>query len=120
VIKADIVRRLAEKLGKKDKEALELVDEVLECMKDILLEESRLELREFGVFAIKTRKGRTGRNPKNKIEYPIPQRRVVTFRPGKIFRDQGEALAQRVAGKDGLGAQREAVGPALDGTTPTS
>ena len=83
MIKADIVRRLAKHLNLKDKETLAVVDRILESMKEVIAVNGRLEIRDFGVFQVKTRKPRIGRNPKNKREYPIPPRGVVTFKPGK-------------------------------------
>lgn len=100
MIKADIVKRISEKLGKKDKEALEVVDEVFECVKDIIVEKGRLEIRDFGVFHIKQRKSRVGRNPRNKREYPIPERRVVTFKAGKLLKSRAVEIARKVAERE--------------------
>jgi nucleoid DNA-binding protein len=83
MIKADIVRQLAKRLSLKDKEALEVVDRILDSLKEVIATHGRLEVRDFGVFQVKARKPRIGRNPKDKQEYPIPARKVVTFKPGK-------------------------------------
>ena len=99
MIKADIVAEIANKLNLKDKEALEIADEVIEKIKEILAEEGRLEIRDFGVFQVKTRKPRIGRNPRNKKEYPIPERKVVTFRAGKLLREKGVELAEILMAK---------------------
>jgi hypothetical protein len=61
-------------------------------MKKIVAEEGRLEIRDFGVFQTKKRKERIGRNPKDKKEYPIPARRVVTFKMGRELKISGEKL----------------------------
>jgi integration host factor subunit beta len=89
MIKADIVRRIGERLNLKDKEALAIVDATLEAMKKIVADSGRLEIRDFGVFQTKQRKERLGRNPKDKREYPIPSRRVVTFKMGKELKLSG-------------------------------
>jgi len=83
MIKADIVRQLARHMNLKDKDALAVIDRVLESMRDVIATSGRLEIRDFGVFQIKARKPRVGRNPKDKKEYPIPPRSVVTFKPGR-------------------------------------
>jgi len=83
MIKADIVKAIGEKLNLKDKEALSVVDRIIDSIKEIITKDSRLEIRDFGVFQIKKRKERIGRNPKNKVMYPIPSRKVVTFKAGK-------------------------------------
>lgn len=83
MIKADIVRRLAKHLNLKDKDALGVVDRILDSMKEVIVAHRRLEIRDFGVFQVKARKPRVGRNPKDKKEYPIPPRHVITFKPGR-------------------------------------
>ncbi len=88
MIKADIVKKVAESLSSdqqqiKDKDALLIVDEIVESIKEIIVRHRRLEIRDFGVFQVKERKARIGRNPKNRKEYPIPSHHVVTFKPGK-------------------------------------
>jgi len=87
MIKIDLVRDLAQKLNVKDKEALTIVDQLIESMKDIIIRHGRLEIRDFGVFEVKKRKQRMGRNPKNKKQYPIPPHSAVTFKPGKEIKE---------------------------------
>lgn len=93
MIKAELVRRIAESLSLKDREALQVVDKTIEALKNVVAEQGRLEIRDFGVFQTKTRKARVGRNPKDKKEYPIPARRVVTFKMGRELKMSGEAAA---------------------------
>ena len=83
MVKAEIVKRIAESLNMKDKEALFVVDAIIDSMKETITENKRLEIRDFGVFQVKERKPRIGRNPKNKVAYPIPPHNVVTFKSGK-------------------------------------
>lgn len=92
MIKADIVKRLSDGLSNdnqplKEKDALVVVDQIIEAIKEIIIKNERLEIRDFGVFQIKERKARMGRNPKNKKEYPIPPHRVVTFKAGKEIKN---------------------------------
>lgn len=83
MIKADIVRTVGEKLKLRDRDALIVVDQTIECLKDLIVRNGRLEIRNFGVFKVKKRKARIGRNPKNKVSYPIEEHNAVTFRGGK-------------------------------------
>lgn len=87
MVKADIVKKLASTLSMKDKDALFVVDSIIDSMKDLIVREKRLEIRDFGVFQVKERKPRIGRNPKNKKSYPIPPHKVVTFKSGKDLKD---------------------------------
>lgn len=91
MIKAEIVKRVADHLKMRDKEALVVIDSIIDSMKKVVAEQGRLEIRDFGVFQTKTRKERVGRNPKDKKEYPIPSRRVVTFKMGRELKLTGEA-----------------------------
>ena len=54
---------------------------------DSLVKGQNVELRNFGVFEVKERKPRIGRNP-NKPEQvvTIPSRKIVKFKPGKIMK----------------------------------
>lgn len=99
MIKADIVKKLAEQLSAgnqqiKDKDALQVVDSIIDSMKEVIIRDKRLEIRDFGVFQIKQRKARVGRNPKNKKPYPIPEHHVVTFKPGKEIKDLSHVTIQ--------------------------
>lgn len=87
MIKIDIVKRIADELNLKDREALSVVDTIIDSFKQTLKESGRIEIRNFGVFQVKQRKPRTGRNPRNKKEYPIHPRKVVTFKLGKELKD---------------------------------
>lgn len=94
MIKADIVKQVGEHLRIKPKDALVIVDEMITVIKHIVSDQGRLEIRDFGIFQTKRRKQRLGRNPKDKKEYPIPPRRVVTFKMGKELKLSGEKQAR--------------------------
>ena len=83
MVKADVVRNVAEALKIDNKEGLFVVDNIINSIRESVSDHQRLEIRDFGVFQIKKRKPRIGRNPKTKEEYPIPTRKVVTVKPGK-------------------------------------
>ncbi|GAB4322888.1 MAG: hypothetical protein Kow0059_18120 [Candidatus Sumerlaeia bacterium] len=83
MIKADITKKLAARFNMDEELAARVVDSIIDSLMEVIHEDGRLELREFGVFQVKQRKARIGRNPKNKKEYPIPSRKVVTFKAGK-------------------------------------
>lgn len=114
MIKADIVKAVAERLKLKDKEALEIVDATIDALKEVICEHGRLEVRDFGVFQIKERKARIGRNPRNKTEYPIPPRRVVTFKLGKELKDHSIETGQQSAGGGSDAGQSSGSGEGLD------
>ncbi len=84
----------------KERDALFVVDSILDCMKEAIREGDRLEIRDFGVFEVKERKSRVGRNPRNKVAYLIPAHKVVTFRPGKELKDLPVAYTGRSNSSD--------------------
>jgi DNA-binding protein HU-beta len=83
MIKADIVNEITEitKLPRGDTAVV--VEEIIKVIKEALIKGERLELRNFGVFQVKTRVARVGRNPKTKVEAKIPSRKVPVFKPGR-------------------------------------
>ena len=66
----------------------EVISETLDAIRDSLANGKTVELRNFGVFKIETRKQRIGRNPKNPgVDIQIPERSVVKFRAGKELKE---------------------------------
>ena len=49
---------------------------------DVLAKGEKIELRNFGVFKTKSRKGRMGRNPRTGQQVPVKAKRVAVFKPG--------------------------------------
>ena len=60
----------------------EVVQRTLDTIFGALKSGKRIELRNFGVFQVKKRKKRIGRNPKTGEVVPVPERRTVVFKPG--------------------------------------
>ena len=86
--KRDIVVKISEELGVRQVTVAKVVDKVLGHISDSVLRGEKVELRNFGVFKQKARKARLGRNPKTGQEVPIPARKVVYFKPGKIMKER--------------------------------
>ena len=99
MIKADIVKEVAKNLGLKEHDALQIVDTIIESFKEVILRNKRLEIRDFGVFQLKQRKARVGRNPKDLKSYPIPTHKAVTFKPGKRLKEIPAILADDDSGE---------------------
>ena len=78
--KKDIVRTIAEESGLTQQTAKELVQNTLDAIVQILADNGRIELRNFGVFECKERKARIGRNPKTGDPVDVPAKFVVTFK----------------------------------------
>ena len=91
--KRELVIRVSNKLGLTQGEVAKVIETTFESISEELAEGKRWELRDFGVFEVKTRASRIGRNPRTGDQVPVPERRVVTFRPGKKMKEvvSGEA-----------------------------
>ena len=81
--KKDIVRTIAEQIELPQLRTKELVQRTFDALIDALVRDGRIELRNFGVFQIKTREARMARNPRTGEKVPVHAKRVVTFKPGK-------------------------------------
>mgnify|MGYP000577785758 CR=1 FL=1 len=80
--KKEIVNIIVSKTGYKQTEVKKIVQFTLDTISDALISGKNIELRNFGVFKVKIRKPRQGRNPKTGEIVPVPERRVVVFKPG--------------------------------------
>jgi nucleoid DNA-binding protein len=85
VTKRDIVKTLADKFALSQVDARKIVQGTFDAIVTTLVEQERIELRNFGVFEVKTRKPRRARNPRTGEPVEVPARRVVTFKPGRLM-----------------------------------
>lgn len=87
MIKQDILKHLAQELKMNERESLVITDAIIGSVREVIMDQGRLEMRGFGSFHIRERKGKVGRNPRNRKEFPIHAHNVVIFRAGKAVRD---------------------------------
>lgn len=86
--KREIVERLAEEYDLTKADVSRIVQGTLDLIIESIVEEGRIELRNFGVFEVKERKARKGINPRTKEEVLIPERKVVKFKEGKLMKEK--------------------------------
>ena len=85
--KRDLVIRISNETGLVQQQVLDVVQKTLDYIAEALSKGDKVELRNFGVFEVKIRKARVGRNPNSPAtDVPIPERCVVKFKPGKEMR----------------------------------
>jgi len=84
--KKDIVLKITEETDIKQVDIKKVVQRTLDHITGALSGGKTVELRNFGVFKVKTRKPRIGRNPKTGTTVSIPERKVVTFKAGMIMK----------------------------------
>ncbi|MFP6581905.1 MAG: HU family DNA-binding protein [Candidatus Hydrogenedentota bacterium] len=85
--KRELVIQVANRLGMTQNEVSDVVQTMFDTVTETLVQGDRLEIRNFGVFEVKSRDARIGRNPRTGEEVPIPAKRVASFRPGKVLKD---------------------------------
>ncbi len=92
----DLIKRVAEKnAGISLSESRDLVLELFESMKSVILEGESLEIRRFGVFEIHHRKPRIARNPRTGEKVSVGDRKSLIFRPGKILKLRMKNLTRK-------------------------
>src|SRR5580765_4779019 len=85
--KRDLVIRISEETGLIQQQVLTVVQKTFDYIAEALAKRDKVELRNFGVFEVRVRKARIGRNPNApKTDVPIPERSVVKFKAGKLMR----------------------------------
>ncbi len=89
--KKDVSKRVSDKLNQKIHEVEPIVDIVFDSIREILSEadpDVRIEVRDFGVFEVKTTKAKPkARNPKTGEIIYVPPRRKTHFKPGKLLKE---------------------------------
>lgn len=93
VTKKELVHRIADKTGVTKVVAKEVIQSFLNSIIDELAEGNRLEFREFGVFESRERAARLAQNPRTLEKVPVPKKRIVKFKVGRLMR-------KKVSGED--------------------
>src|SRR5258708_3441915 len=89
--KKAMARAIAEEMDLTQIQVQEIIQRVFDGITETLVQEGRVELRNFGVFQVKRRKPRKARNPRTLEKLKVPAKMVVTFKPG---REMEERIAQ--------------------------
>ena len=112
--KKDIVRTISEEVGLTQQQTKKIVQKTFDAIVESLVRERRIELRNFGVFEVKQRAARKARNPRTGHQVDVPQKFVVTFKPGKEMeakvRELTEAAAEEAAAAEAAARRAEATG----------
>ena len=89
--KREIVMKISSETGLTQVEVKRVVQRNFDLIVEALTSGDKVELRNFGVFQVKRRKKRLGRNPNKPEEViPIPEKNVPDFKPGKIMKEKVE------------------------------
>jgi integration host factor subunit beta len=109
VTKKEIVKTISEEIGMTQLRTKEIVQKTFDAIVETLVQDGRIELRNFGVFEVKKRAARKARNPRTGQRVDVPEKFVVTFKPGKEMEEKVRQLEEQAA------AQRAALAGANSG-----
>jgi len=97
VTKKEIVRTISEEIGLTQLKTKEIVQKTFDAIVATLVEDGRIELRNFGVFEVKRRAPRKARNPRTGEKVDVAEKFVVTFKPGKEMEQRVRELERQAA-----------------------
>lgn len=107
--KADIVERVYKEASFSKKEAADMIDLVFNVMKDTLSRGEKVKISGFGNFSIRDKATRMGRNPQTGESMEISARRVLTFKPSQVLKeDVTERYSHRI---DEKGKEDKSIAP---------
>lgn len=97
--KKEIVRTISEEIGLTQLKTKEIVQKTFDAIVETLVEDGRIELRNFGVFEVKRRAPRKARNPRTGEKVDVAEKFVVTFKPGKEMEQRVRELERQAAAR---------------------
>jgi nucleoid DNA-binding protein len=97
VTKKEIVKTISDEIGLTQLKTKEIVQKTFDAIVETLVEDHRIELRNFGVFEVKRRAARKARNPRTGDKVYVPEKFVVTFKPGKEMEQRVREMERRAA-----------------------
>ena len=95
ITKKDLILRIADTMGIKRNLSRDIVQTFLDEITDELAAGNRIELRDFGIFEVRTRRRRQARNPKTGESVQVPPKRIVSIKPGKKMKQIIEASTRQ-------------------------
>ena len=88
--KADLIKALTEKTGLLHKECARLVESLFELMSANLESGEQVKIAGFGLFDVKSKTVRRGRNPQTGEQLEISGRKVLKFKPSPVMKKRME------------------------------
>ena len=88
--KKDLARAVSDRTGISQTQAHDCVQRILDTVLETLAAEGRVELRNFGIFEVQQRAARKARNPRTGEKVDVPEKYVVTFKPGRVMEQRVE------------------------------
>lgn len=118
--KKEIVKTISEEIGLTQLKTKEIVQKTFDAIVETLVEDRRIELRNFGVFEVKKRAARKARNPRTGEKVDVAEKYVVTFKPGKEMEERVRELERRAAAAAASGQLGEPPAASDSGLPPSA
>src|SRR5438445_12107246 len=98
--KADLVEEVIRATELPRKESETVVETIFDSIIQALQGGDKIEIRGFGSFRTRSRRGRVGRNPKTGEKVEVPSKKILFFKPSKELKDfvNSEAAARAASG----------------------
>ena len=85
--KTELIAAVAEKTGMTKKDAERVINATVETITENLVKGDKVQVSGFGIFEVKAREARVGRNPRTKETIQIPATRLPAFKASKALKD---------------------------------
>ena len=118
VTKKHLVDAIVAQTGLPRSDVQQVVQHVLNELIDAVRQGNRVELRDFGVFEVRARAGRTAQNPKTLEPVPVPPKLAVRFKAGRLMKLALEDRSREAMQANGQAAP-QAHRAAVQHDTPT-
>ena len=86
--KVDIISTVYEKVGFSKKEAMRVVETIFDIMKETLERGEKIKISGFGNFVVRKKRTRRGRNPRTGGDIEISARKIMTFKPSQVLKNE--------------------------------
>ena len=85
--KTELIAAVAEKVGMTKKDAERVINATVETITEKMVAGEKVAMSGFGIFEVKAREARVGRNPRTKETIEIPATRLPAFKASKALKD---------------------------------
>ena len=85
--KTELIAAVAEKTGMTKKDAERVINATVDTITEALVKGEKVSMSGFGIFEVKAREARVGRNPRTKETIQIPATRLPVFKASKALKD---------------------------------
>lgn len=86
ITRSDVADKVYEQIGLSRKDSGEILDMVIDEIRNELKKGNNVKLSSFGTFLLRHKKPRIGRNPKTGVQAQIKERTVISFKPSQNLR----------------------------------